>query len=833
MVLVEYPGLLVLAVLAGLAAWFLARRGRRGILVALGAALSAAIIVVALAGVVRTEGSALRVYLVDVSASARGAPAALLPAIRADAAAELRPTDRVAIIAFGRNASVLIPPTAARDLPAELPPPAGIDQDGTSFEAALETAAALFADGAAGDLVFVTDGRATTGDAATRAAALDRPIHSLTLPTAPENDAWIESVRAPAAAAEGQDFAFEIVAGATAPMRGKLILLVDGRQLARPETVDLIERQTVLVRRVRIAGPWLHTLTAQLRCEGDTTSENDAASAAVRVRGKLTVLCVSDGKPAALADLLEKNESIVVRRTRPEALIATNEAMLSADVVVLDDVAADKLGDARLKWLRRFVSDAGRGLVVFGGRRSLGPGGYAETPLAALLPVDVDPERRAGKPTSVAIVADRSGSMAAPLGGRKKIDFVREAVLRAGVEFGGRPGKRSDELSVIAFNESPTVLLDRQQPRTADGLERLRAAAGALFPSGRTRIRPALETAEAILQKSDLKRHIILVSDGRSQDELAGAALAARMKTSGIVLSVLATEATMNDGLTALEAAAEATGGRFVALKTVADLPAAMARETRRITDSLIREGEFAIQAGPGANWLGELPLASPITGYVLTGARAEAPPLLVADGAPILVRWRRGLGRVVTCTTSLDGWAAAWKPEGAAFLEQLVLSAGGGDRQTALAVTLEPAAGRLRIIAGAAKPLENVELAAAVFPPGGEAREIELRQTGRLRYEGSAAADRQGTYVAKVMDRKAGETLGEGHVTIGYSPEWRPDGDASAARRLSNLTGGVALKNLRALPPLQETGRGGSRVPLAHILLCAAAAIFLAASLR
>ncbi|MFH1731986.1 MAG: VWA domain-containing protein [Planctomycetota bacterium] len=832
MLSVEHTGLLLLAPVAGLCAWFLATRGRRrGALAGIGAALSAMLIVVALAGVFVSRGSALRVFIVDVSASARDAPAALLPQIRA-AAAQMRPADRIAVVAFGRDAAVLLPPTPVAELPARLPAPAGIDQSGTSIEAAFATAAALLPEGAAGDIVLLTDGRENVGDAAARAAALGRPVHSLTLLTAPEKDAWIEAVRAPSAVAAGQDVDFEVLAGATKPMRGKLILLLDGRELARPESIDVIGRQIVLARRVRAAKPGLHTLTARLLCEGDSTSENDSASAAVRVRGKLNVTYVSSGEAPKFAGIIERSAAITLRRTSPEALVATNDEMLASDVIVLDDVPAKTLRAERIEWVRRLVLDAGRGLIVFGGRNSFGPGGYAETPLAALLPVDVDPERKAGKPTSAVIVADRSGSMAAMLGGRQKIEFVREAVLCAGTEFGARSGKRPDELGVVAFNQRPEVLLERLNARAPGGPAKLRAAAGRIFPSGRTDIGPALDAARAILVKSDLKRHIILVSDGRSQDKLDGRAISEQMKAAGIVLSVLATEAAMNEGLAALKTAAGATGGRFVTLESISELPAAMARETRRITDSLIREGEFSVERGPGGT-TDEMPAPIPIRGYVLTAARSEAPPMFVIGDAPVIAQWRRGLGRIVACATSLDEWATEWAKADPKLFTDLVLWAGGSARQRVVAVSLELEGGRFSITANAGRPLGKARLVASVFSPAGGVSKIEMRQAGRQRYDCSADGGKRGTYVAKISDAKTGEVLGEGHVTVGYGPEWRPAGDASAAGRLSRLTGGVILEGLRDLPPLETPSSGGARVSIAHILLCLAAAAFLITSLR
>jgi len=58
------------------------------------------------------------------------------------------------------------------------------------------------------------------------------------------------------------------------------------------------------------------------------------------------------------------------------------------DVYFLGDVPADVLGDDLLKKLAERVSE-GAGLLMTGGYHTFGPGGYADTPLAAILPVEM------------------------------------------------------------------------------------------------------------------------------------------------------------------------------------------------------------------------------------------------------------------------------------------------------------------------------------------------------------------------------------------------------------------------------------------------------------
>jgi Mg-chelatase subunit ChlD len=821
MIAVEHPILLVLAVPAAAAAWWLTARSRRPVWARSAATVTVALIGVALAGVGVGTPTAVRVFVVDVSASMGDVPATVLVQVRESAAA-LDPGHRVAVVAFVRDAVVLLPPTPVGTLPAQLPEPVEVDQGGSSVAAGLDVAASLLPPDAAGDIVLITDGRQTGGDAIAHAPR--RPVQALTLLTQSGPDAWIRRVRAPGTVAAGQDVPFEIVAGANRPMRGTLVLLVNGRQLARPEPVQVGGADAAFARRARLLEPGLYTITARLLCDSDALSQNNESAAAIRVRGPLAVTFVAASGDRALADALAAQASVALRRVAPGALDLSTKELLRSDVLVLDDVSVDQLGRGRLASLVRFVRDAGRGLVVTGEANAFGPGGYAKTPLAGLLPVDPDPERRAAKPTAAVLVVDRSGSMKEIVGDRQKIEFVREALLRAGAEFAAQRGERSDELSIVAFNRQPEVLLERSRPGTPAGAAALRDAVRRIFPSGNTDIPPALVAARKLAAASKLKRNVIVVTDGRSQSPLDAGRIAAAMKANQIFLTVLGTSGAVNDGLAALKAAGDAPGGRFTLLRSVADLPHAMARATRAITDSLVRTGTFAVTRGPG-RWAGELPAFADMTGYVLTGEREEAPAVLRVDRAPLLARWQRGLGRVAALTTTLDGGASNWSPEARAVVVDAVAWAGGGQTPEPARVELESDGRRLAIRVHTTKPLGDRALVARVTSPDRAVVEVPLRRAGLLRYEGSTDADKPGTYVATVADVKTADVLGEGHVTVGTSPEWMPGSDRSTATRLADLTGGTVLTSLSDLPPLEATRYGATeRRDVSWILLLVAA---------
>lgn len=69
------------------------------------------------------------------------------------------------------------------------------------------------------------------------------------------------------------------------------------------------------------------------------------------------------------------------------------EGLLDYSVVVLVNVDAPAIGGKRLEALRQFVS-AGGGLMVLGGSWAYSRGGYADTPLAEMLPVTFPVENR-------------------------------------------------------------------------------------------------------------------------------------------------------------------------------------------------------------------------------------------------------------------------------------------------------------------------------------------------------------------------------------------------------------------------------------------------------
>ena len=157
----------------------------------------------------------------------------------------------------------------------------------------------------------------------------------------------------------------------------------------------------------RTPGEFKVTLRVEPR-EGELVTTNNEASTFVTVRkGGINVLYLVGAKrigggPGAeqrfvRAALAQSPDIIVERRLLnyepPEIDLRDLFQKGDFDVVILDDVDARALGYTSWQALADRVK-AGAGLMMTGGYHSFGPGGFRDTPLADVLPIDIGPAQR-------------------------------------------------------------------------------------------------------------------------------------------------------------------------------------------------------------------------------------------------------------------------------------------------------------------------------------------------------------------------------------------------------------------------------------------------------
>jgi uncharacterized membrane protein len=182
------------------------------------------------------------------------------------------------------------------------------------------------------------------------------------------------------------------------------------------EVVDTVQVDTqaggqslpILLRHTpQTPGEYKVTLRVEPR-EGELVTTNNEASTFVTVRkGGVNVLYLVGAKRIGggpgpeqrfvRAALAQSPDVVVERRllNYQPAELDLREVFNSGDfdVVMLDDVDARALSLSSWQALAELVR-GGAGLMMTGGYHSFGPGGFRETPLADVLPIDIGPAQR-------------------------------------------------------------------------------------------------------------------------------------------------------------------------------------------------------------------------------------------------------------------------------------------------------------------------------------------------------------------------------------------------------------------------------------------------------
>lgn len=180
--------------------------------------------------------------------------------------------------------------------------------------------------------------------------------------------------------------------------------------------------------------PGLYRLQVEAESQsGEWVTSNNSQTAFVEVReggGRILIL-EGAGRPeqtflrrslSGFPDLELSYAPIRGDRTWPVPL----ESVLKPgqyDIFVIGDLDSTAIGDAQLQQLADRVSE-GAGLITTGGLQSYGTGGYAEGPLAAALPIQMDASRRRQPLRGILTPAERSARQPSQLDGPIKIQMA-------------------------------------------------------------------------------------------------------------------------------------------------------------------------------------------------------------------------------------------------------------------------------------------------------------------------------------------------------------------------------------------------------------------------
>jgi Mg-chelatase subunit ChlD len=742
-------------------------------------------------------------FLVDRSDSIGAENRAAQEAFIRQAVARLRPEDEWAVIAFGAEPLVdrsLAPGSQLAGI-ASVP-----DGSRTDIEAAIRLAMGLLPPDRARRLVLLTDGNENQGEAARQAdllAAAGVELWAVTLSGRAGPEVRAERLVAPGRVREGQVVELRGTVWANQPADATVRLLADGTPVAE-QAVRLQAGFNNFAFQVGQLPPGFHNLALQVTNAPDTYPQNNESLAVVQVLGQTRTLLVGAGADRAPVAAALRAAGMPVTEVEPENLPGSLDALRDYDVVVLANVPADVLGE-KLKVLATLIRELGRGLVVIGGERSYALGVYHRTPLADLLPVDLEPKSYRETP-SVAFVAviDKSGSMgnchgtsgacgSPPITGPPpnipKVELAKEATFQALQRLGPR-----DEVGVLVFD---SVARWVARPQANADLQRIFSLLASVRAEGGTNIYAGLAEAVEALKKSQAAvKHIVLMTDGWSRTGDFGA-LIQEMKAHGITLSTIGVGGGSADLLQTL---AKDGGGRYYAVADAREVPQILLKETEEVQRTIIVEETFRPAPADPSPILQGLRALPPLHGYLGTSPKTGAQVILRSPkDDPILAAWQTGLGRVVAWTSDAKGrWARDWVNWAgfATFWRQVVDWAGAAPTGEGLRATIrtEGANGVLTVDLERSTLPEGHALNARVVAPDGTVRTVRLDQTGPGEFEGVFPAGQPGTYYAAVTEQ-AGEQTVRGDRTalaVAYSAEYRdPAGNPGLLSALVRATGG------------------------------------------
>jgi len=745
------------------------------------------------------------VFAVDVSES-------ISPAARADAvefvraaAAHRRPADRLGALTFAADAVVEEAPTDAPALRFTTRPAPGA----TDIAQAIRTALATLPSGGARRIILATDGNANRGDL-DQALALSRSqgVEISVVPLLPGmgEDVLVEEVSAPGEVRAGERFSVRVALAATTEARVDLRLTENDQEIARRRVAVRPGRTVINVSRVaQREGLLRYTATATAAPDG--TPANNTASALVAVRGAPEVWYVAE-LPGPLPDIL-RAQGLRVASLPPASLPASPAGYRAAAAVVLDDVPAPSLSGPQQEALRDFVGALGGGLVVVGGPRSFGVGGYARTPLEEVLPVSMDVRHRLALPSmAIILVIDTSGSMGAFGQQIAKVELAKETAQSVIDLLGER-----DVIGVVSFDQESRWLVApteaRRREQVMEQVARVRAGGG-------TNLYPALQLAYDYLRRTPAKiRHVITISDGQTDpgdfEGLITRAARDRITTSAVAVGGDADEQIMR-------ALSRWGGGRYYLTRDLYSVPQILTAEALLASRAYIIEERLTPQLRQRG--LVDDFTVPPVRGYVATAPKpAGTVHLASPDDDPLLAVWQYGLGRAAAFTSDArPRWAAEWMPwaDFARFWSRLVRWAAREDAD-GLIVGIEEidAAGRrapgggsaviiLDAFTPAGDPINGLQVEAAAAGPGG-ITSVPLVQSAPGRYEGQTPAARPGSYAVTVAARSGSATrVKTAGFVVPYSPELRDlRPNRALLARIVEATGGAILTTPRqALAP-------------------------------
>lgn len=712
------------------------------------------------------------------------------------------PNVRLGLFSFARRPQWEFLPT--RELPAGgLSPPS--ERDATDLGAALQGALGELREERENRILLVSDANENRGSVE-RVLPLLRS-HGVAVWSYPvslaagRNEVYLSEFAVPSVVDSGETFEIEAALDSARESSAGVTLLRDGRVI-RSLRAELAPGANRLSFTDSVEQRGAHTYELVVDADADVLAENNLLQGIVSVKGPSRVLYLhaADAPRRFMAEALQVQGYEVVEKT-PDRANLTLPELTGFDLLILDNVPAYRLSQVKMERVERFVRDLGGGLIVLGGTRSYGAGGYYRTPLERTLPVEMRPPVRMEMPhVALLFVVDKSGSMGGGPFGTTKLDLAKAATMASAELL-----NPTDEVGVLAFDSNWQWAVPFRA--AGDGASIAEEVARLGSDGGTDLLKAMMEGGRALSAKEAAVKHVLVLSDGLTEK---GALEEQVRRMAGKRITVSTVSIGGDADRRFMTRLAKGGSGRSYAAVDPRTIPQIFTTETLLISrDLLVEETVTPAAAGPAGPMRGLAAEPLPqVLGYVLTHAKPGAELHLRAGEDPLLVSWRYGLGRVYAFTSDVSGrWGRHWVrweafPRWAAQMARLAVRNVSDRRlRTDFVREGDVMSAVVDLFTPAGRPVNHLKLEGLLTRSDETLQRESFRQVAPGRYRTSFATPRRGINLLTVKQPPSPSGAPPVALTVPFivpfSREYREmDANTELLERLARQTGGEVLRD-------------------------------------
>jgi len=699
----------------------------------------------------------------------------------------------------------------------------------TNISAAMEYAASLLPNNSNRRIILISDGKETSGDAASAAFTLATQgyrIDAVHVESSYLNKSEIQisNVTMPDNIYAGDVIDIAVTVDSNVKTSAELILFSEDSCVSRlPVEVKEGENSFFVSTVVEKAG--INTYRIELEAGSDTLLSNNRIYSYVKAAGESSVLVIADnpnrvmGNGAAdLSAILDPfcELSVVDEKNAPNTIVE----LCNYDEIILINVNARDLPDGFAGNLASYVADFGRSVLTVGGSGTYMYGNMKGTLFEEMMPVElVLTEDQSEDTVALMLVLDTSASI------RRHLPLAKQGAIQSINAMAAR-----NYIGLISFNTNAHLSFPLVKATKKNKESLNRTISGFTTRLG-THYTEALELAHRELSKVDATiKHVIFLSDGDPKD--TGYYEAARdMAEDGITVSTISVGYTSS----ILSELADIGNGRYYDVQTVQDLPNIMLSETEQSTVNSLLVGSFTPVINGKSDLtegLEEVSLPS-LGGYLGVTLKEDAEALIVSEEEnPVYAVWKYKLGTVASFMSDLEGdWSSEWlSSETGRVLIERMMSTTISDihSDSTVKAEFEKRGSKTSIVVECLAPSLNGSVAVEVSMPNGESVGYTLTEVITGIYEGEIDTPLTGIYEMKLVQYDAeGTTVDylDTALAISYSTEYNAFGESGAGllESVSSYSGGIVAENPAALAEVEMAKADVLKDPLIPIVIICA----------